>query len=98
MATSSKTARKSPTRLRCLEDFFSSFGTWPFSQSQPPNKSGNSPAQMQRRVANDLRGVFAADAAGVDDEMIEQGVVDVGLEIGFHVAGPGLFLDRKSVV
>src|ERR1039458_27427 len=92
IASKSKTARKSPARLRRLEEAVSRIGTRPFSQTHMPNPSVNSLAQPQHRVADEPRGIFLADQAGVDDKMILQRVVDVGVEISLQIAGAGLFL------
>jgi hypothetical protein len=47
--------------------------------------------QLQHSVANDPCGIVAAHAAGIDHQVIQQRIIDVGVEIGFHVLRPGLF-------
>jgi len=41
--------------------------------------------QIQDRVANQFRGVIVADQASIDDHVVEQWVVDIGIEILFEV-------------
>ena len=37
--------------------------------------------QIQNRVANQFRGIIVADQAGVDDHVVKQRVIDIGVEI-----------------
>lgn len=47
--------------------------------------------QAQRGIANNPRRPVAADAAGIDDQVIQQRIVDVRPEIRFYIPRPRLF-------